>query len=408
MPPHDPSDNPAKPPVTAEVCLVEQDGGLGRALALALAEDGAARVKVFEHGADALDHLQRNATDVVVASDNLTEPSCAALLRQVQHQTPEVIRVVLSDQDGVELFRRVPYAHQFLRRSASSALLRGGIARSMEARAMLNREKLRSLVLSSNALPAAPKLYSELIDLLADPKCSLVKVVDVIQRDLAMSTRLVQLVSSAFFGLGSQMTSLGACVAYLGLNTIRSLVLSAEITKLHPVQVQGFSVDRVHSRALATSRLARRLAQNTADEWQAFVAGLLHGVGQLVLASRAPAQFVEAMELSGSRGVTPSQAIEEVFGATDAQVAAFLLAIWGQPLDVVMAIANQDFPERSDSRTPGLATIMYLSKRLSQDPDLPLGQGDAPEGELNEPFLARIGLLEDLPRYRELARRLAS
>jgi HD-like signal output (HDOD) protein len=385
---------------------VDRDPGLGRALGLALGEAGA-KVSVFDRGGPALEHVQRNATDAVVVSDNLIEPSCAVLLRQVQHTRPEVMRVVLSDQDGVELFRRVPYAHQFMRRSAASGVLQRGLARALEARAMLNRDKLRSLVLSSNALPAAPKLYSELIDLLADPKCSLVKVVEVIERDLAMSTRLMQLVSSAFFGLGSQMSSLGACVAYLGLNTVRSLVLSAEITRMHPVQVPGFSAEKIHTRALATSRLARRLAQNTTDGWQAFVAGLLHGVGTLVLASRAPAKFVEAMKLT-SQGMPSWLAQEQTFGATDAQVAAFLLAIWGQPLDVVLAIANQDVPERSDGSAPGLATIVYLSKRLSQDPDLPLGQGDAPEAELNEPYLARVGLLESLPGYRDVARRLAS
>ncbi len=406
MTPQNPSDGPVTTFVPAEVCLVERDAGFGKALALAFGEIGA-KVTVFDRGGPALEHVGRGATDVVVASDNLADPSCAALLRQVQHDKPEVMRVVLSEQDGVELFRRVPYAHQFLRRSAASGVLQCGLSRALEARAMLNREKLRSLVLSSNALPAAPKLYSELIDLLADPKCSLVKVVEVIERDLAMSMRLMQLISSAFFGLGSQVSSLGGCVAYLGLNTIRSLVLSAEITRMHPIEIQGFSIEKVHARALATSRLARRLAQNTADEWQAFIAGLLHGTGTLVLASRAPKRFVEVAALT-SQGLPPWQAQEQVFGATDAQVAAFLLAIWGQPLEVVLAIANQDMPERSDSRAPGLATIIYLSKRLSLNPDLPLGQGAAPESELNEPFLARIGVLDSLPQYRDVARRLAS
>jgi HD-like signal output (HDOD) protein len=406
MTPQNPSDGPVTTFLPAEVCLVDRDAGLGKALALAFGESGA-KVTVFDRAGPALEHVERGTTDVVVASDNLTEPSCAALLRQVQHDKPEVMRVVLSEQDGVELFRRVPYAHQFLRRSATSAALQRGLSRALEARAMLNREKLRSLVLSSNALPAAPKLYSELIDLLADPRCSMVKVVDVIERDLAMSTRLMQLVSSAFFGLGSQVSSLGGCVAYLGLNTIRSLVLSAEITRMYPIHVQGFSIEKVHTRALATSRLARRLAQNTADEWQAFIAGLLHGIGTLVLASRAPTRFVEATELT-NQGLPSWQAQEQIFGATDAQVAAFLLAVWGQPLEVVLAIANQDMPERSDSRTPGLATIIYLSKRLSQNPDLPLGDGEMPESELNEPFLARIGLLDSLPQYRDVARRLAS
>jgi HD-like signal output (HDOD) protein len=273
-------------------------------------------------------------------------------------------------------------------------------------RTLINRAQLRGLVTATNALPAAPKLYAQLVDLLADPKCSLVRVVEVIERDLGMTTRLMQLVSSAFFGLGTQINSLGACVGYLGLNAIRSLVLSAEITQLYPVNVPGFSAEKVHARALSTSRLARRLGG--ADESQAFVAALLHGVGQLVLASRAPDRFREALELAAARSIPLSVAEMEVFGATDAHVAAYLLAIWGQPLDVVRAIAHQDLPELCDERAPGLATVLYISKRLSQNAEAPLGNDAESTSQLNQNFLAKIGALEELQRWRTVARRLAS
>lgn len=273
---------------------------------------------------------------------------------------------------------------------------------------MLKRPQLRALVSSSNALPAAPALYSRLIDLLADPRCSMVKVVDVIGRDLGMSTRLMQLVSSAFFGLSTQVQSLGACVGYLGLNAVRSLVLSAEITQLYPAAVPGFSTESIHARALATSRLARRLAPAIADEGQAFMAGLLHGVGQLVLASRVPERFKEALELAKARSLSLPAAELEVFGATDAQVAAYLLALWGQPIDLVRAIANQDTPERLDVRAPGLATLLYLSKRLGQDPAAPLGDDPGSATQLDAAFLERIGALDKLTVWRAVASRVAS
>jgi len=247
-----------------------------------------------------------------------------------------------------------------------------------------------------------------LIDLLADPKCSMVRVVDVIQRDLGMSTRLMQLVSSAFFGLSTQIQSLGACVGYLGLNAVRSLVLSAEITQLYPAAVPGFSSEIIHARALATARLARRLAPSIADEGQAFVAGLLHGVGQLVLASRAPERFGEALELCQTRGISLPAAEGEVFGATDAQVAAYLLALWGQPLDIVAAIAHQDMPERCDVRVPGMATLLYISKRLSENPDALLGEDPNSAAQLNAAFLTQIGALDTLTTWRAVAKRVAS
>lgn len=394
----------------AEICLLEPNAAAAQDFVSATSGDSSLRITAFD-GPDAL--LQRLALSpstvhVVVVADELENLGCPTLLRRVQQDHPEVIRVVLTEAGGLDVFRRIPYAHQFLRRSAPPSELGGVLVRCIELRDLLGRPELRALVASSNALPAAPKLYAELIDLLADPRCSMLKVVSVIERDVGMSTRLMQLVSSAFFGMSTQITSLGACVGYLGLDAIRSLVLSAEISQLFPGSVPGLSVEQIHARALATSRLARRLASAWADEAQAFVAGLLHGVGQLVLASRAPARFAEAVELQTQGGLTLPEAEQAVLGATSAEVAAYLLALWGQPLDVVRAIAHQDVPELCEPAQPGLATVIYLSKRLSQNADAPLGADSPAEGTLNEPFLTRVGVLEALSQAREVARRLAS
>jgi HD-like signal output (HDOD) protein len=387
------------------VCLAERDPEIATRLAAVLSAPGLVNVAPMPSCARALEHLSTNRCDVIVASDQLEDPGCPGLLRQVQNEHPEMLRAVLTERDGVEVFRRVPYAHQFFQRSASPAALKLALERCTELRTLIQRPQLRALVSASNALPAAPRLYAQLIDLLADPKCSMVRVVDVIERDLGMSTRLMQLVSSAFFGMSTQIQSLGACVGYLGLNAVRSLVLSAEITQLYPAALPGFSSETIHARALATSRLARRLAPGIADEGQAFVAGLLHGVGQLVLASRAADRFKEAIELSKAKSISLSAAEIEVFGATDAHVAAYLLAIWGQPLDIVSAIAHQDTPERSDVRAPGMATLLYVSKRLAQNAAAPLGDEPGSASQMNEAFLMQIGALDKLTSWRAVASR---
>jgi HD-like signal output (HDOD) protein len=392
----------------APVCLLERELPRARALASTLGFGTRTSLTLFDAADALLEHLSRHACHVAIVADDLPDAGCAGVLRRVQMRYPEVIRVVLTEADGSDVFRRVPYAHQFFKRSAPSAALCSALRQCIDLRELLVRPELRALVSSSNVLPAAPRLYAELIDLLADPRCSMLKVVSVLERDVGMSARLMQLVSSAFFGMATQITSLGACVGYLGLDAIRSLVLSAEISQLYPGSVPGLSAERIHSRALATSRLARRLASNMADPGHAFIAGLLHGVGQLVLASRAPAEFSEALEASRTRGLSQADAELEMLGATSAQVGAYLLALWGQPLEVVRAIAHQDLPEICDRGQPGLATLIYLSKRLSSDADVPLGPATTATSALNEAFLTAIGALDRLPVFRETARRLAS
>ena len=108
----------SSPPVSAPaapapvVCVVEPDAELAARLARVTAEQQA-EVVTFGTSQRALEHLATQRCDVIVASDGLEGPTCPALLRRVQNEHPEVLRVVLSDRDGVEVFRRVPYAHQF-------------------------------------------------------------------------------------------------------------------------------------------------------------------------------------------------------------------------------------------------------------------------------------------------------
>jgi HD-like signal output (HDOD) protein len=400
-----------EPLLAARVCLVDRDPELRRQVQACLDGIAGLRLSSFDQGQPALAHVAAHGADVVLAGQPADDLTIAAFLRRVQERQPDVVRVVISDaaQDPMEVLRRFPYAHQYLKRPLELRGLAQGLRECLGLRQILAQRTLRSLVSSSNALPAAPDLYSQLIERLSDPNCSMRKVAEVIERDAGMSTRLLQLVSSGFFGLSSPMTSIGACVAYLGLNPIRSLVLSAEIARMYPLRVAGVSSEKLQSRALGTARLARRLCDGTPEEFPAFLSGLFHIVGQLVLASRAPAKFADALRLQQERKLPLCEALSQVFGANDGEVAGFLLGLWGQPLAVVQAIVGQDAPERIDTQTTGLATMVYVSKRLSLNPDAPLS--DAPTRELdtlNEAHLGRVGSLEQLPRWREVARCLAA
>ncbi len=75
---------------------------------------------------------------------------------------------------------------------------------------------------------------------------------------------------------------------------------------------------------------------------------------------------------------------------------------------MVSAIENQDVPERADQRAPGMATLIYISKRLGQNPDAPLSDDPAAPLRLSEAFLAQVGALEQLTAWRAVARRLGS
>src|SRR5919108_250007 len=80
-------------------------------------------------------------------------------------------------------------------------------------------------------LPSLPSLYAQLTRALEDPECSLDRVAAIVERDVAMCAKVLQLVNSAFFGLSRRVTSVRQAVGFLGTNMLRSLLFSAEVFK---------------------------------------------------------------------------------------------------------------------------------------------------------------------------------
>src|SRR5688572_17500491 len=101
---------------------------MGRRLSVALEAVTGAQVTLFARPEPVLEHLAQQRCDVAVAAGDLADSACPALLRQVQLRHPEVVRVVVTDRDAADVFRRVPYAHQFFERSAAPDALARALA----------------------------------------------------------------------------------------------------------------------------------------------------------------------------------------------------------------------------------------------------------------------------------------
>jgi HD-like signal output (HDOD) protein len=327
------------------------------------------------------------------------------LFQSLSERHPDVLRVLVcpADVDVRDPLRVAPNAHQVLWSKAPQ--LARMLVRVLELREFLRDAATRHLVLRSNQLPAAPATYRALQAELRDPRCSVLRVSRIIEGDLGVRARLLQLVSSAFLGLPRGASSVGGSIAYLGLRTVSALVLAAEVSncfKFRPVP--GFSPERLSERSLAAARIAKRVLAGTGLEEFGFVAALFHGVGQLVIAAREPARFQEALERSRQTGISQVEAEQAVLGTAHPLVGGYLLAAWGLPLVVAEAVVHQDHPELSDDQL-GVTTAVYLSRRLAIDPAIPLNEAVLPgQAALDASYLQRVGALDKLQSLRDFAR----
>src|SRR5690606_17728726 len=178
-------------------------------------------------------------------------------------------------------------------------------------------------------LPSLPDLYHAINAELAKPDASLKSVAAIIARDVAMTAKLLQLVNSAFFGLGRRVTSVEQAVSYLGIDVIRALVLSNAAFTAFDKDDAGFFTS-LWRHAELTGALAYEIARERDDpvtHGEALLAGMLHHIGTLVLAARLGDRY---RELCAGTGGDQSAIIErerEELGCDHGRVGAYLLGL---------------------------------------------------------------------------------
>ena len=308
--------------------------------------------------------------DAVVADMRMPTMSGAEFLNEVMRQHPTMVRLIVSDpKDADYTARCVGSTHELL----SKPLNPEAVDESIQRAAMLDRafrdQRLVDLVEKIDRLPSIPELYFELVEVMQNPEAGIAQIGTIIAKDMAMTAKILKLVNSAFFGLQQHVATPGEATNYLGLDTIRALVLSLHaFEQFEAVNIPGFSVEALWSHSLETAALAKLIAalegmdKSIVD--QAFVAGMLHDLGKLVLAANFAPQFGEVVKRA-ALSLNPSYQEEtEVFGVSHAEVGGCLLSFWGLPVPVVEAIAShhQPYKHREQGFTP--LTAVHIANGL--------------------------------------------
>jgi len=360
-------------------------------------------------GSAALQLLAQKPFDVILVDDQMPRMSGATLLARVRESHPGMVRILLSGNTGLDALRTaLPLAHQFIAKPCDAQLLKSTLENACALRAILGRPELRALVGSSNELPSAPRTYVEINNALINPRAGTRTIADIVERDIALSARVLQLVGSGFFGLPRQVSSVGGAVAFLGVEVVKGIVLSIEVSKMFPVgqAIPDFSIDALQRRSALAAQLAKRLLSHQAGADSVLIAGMLQDVGQLVFAARAAQRFSIALATS-ARAKTPLYESEiELFGSTHAEVGGYLLGLWGLPPRIVHAVANHLEPARG-GRVFDAAAALYVGNLLIQNPDLPALDEVPPRTiAIDLEYLRAIGVAHQLDDWRRLAREM--
>ncbi len=359
-------------------------------------------------GAEALKLLAARPFDVIVTDMRMPEMDGATLLESVQKQYPGVVRLVLSGYFEMDMaVRAVPVAHQYLAKPCDADKLRDAIDRACGFTRILDDEGARRIVGAVGRLPSLPRTCQALLEALQDPDVAIEQIGRIIEQDVGMTAKVLQLVNSAFFGLLQEITTVRAAVSYLGLDVLKQLVLSAEIFRtFHPKQrIDGFSIESFEEHSRRAAAIAARLPASKSTSSSAVVAALLHDAGKLVLAVRLPREFEMALQ-NARKNARPLYAAEHaVIGTTHAEIGAYLLALWGLPLRIVDAVCRHHHPAVAGDTPPGLdvLAITHLADAFAWELAPPKEQETGPSTLVDMEYLAALGVADNLPAWRELA-----
>lgn len=362
-------------------------------------------------GKEALRELETAPSDVIVSDMRMPAMDGATLLKRVQEKHPHVVRIVLSGHAELETaLRVVPVAHQFLTKPCDSGTLENVIERACNLQALINDDAVRRMVGKIDWLPSLPRVYSQIVAALADENVAMEDVAGILKQDMAIYTKILQIVNSAFFRLSRRIAKIEDAMTYLGFNTIKQLVLAIGVFQQGSAHrnLAGLSLEGLQEHGLFVGSLAYRLFKDKQQKEDAFTAGLLHDIGKLILATGLPDHIRKVAAAMHTEGGFMHAVEERLCGVTHAEVGGYLLGLWGLPCPIVEAVANHHAPTRVEQRGFDILAAVYVSNILANEQTAPVIKDiQHEETGLDPEYMQALGVANKMNGWREMAREQA-
>ena len=219
------------------------------------------------------------------------------------------------------------------------------IQRAILVNQWLTRPEFRMLLPRLRTIPSLPESHRRVVEVLQDPQFDLAQVAAIVARDVGLTAKLLKLVNSAALGLAHPSTRFLTPSPCVGAARLQSLVMSAWAFSFADEKMcRGFSPATEWQHALAVAQAAEKLAQErrakSALVEAAFVAGILHDVGKVMLAANSPEAYAGILALAKTQSQPLWQTETQVLGYSHAEVGGCLLGLWGLDLPLVEAVSR--------------------------------------------------------------------
>jgi HD-like signal output (HDOD) protein/ActR/RegA family two-component response regulator len=376
------------------VLFVDDDEPMLEALRLRLRRmRNAWEMEFVSSAAEALARFEQRTFDVIVADQRMPAMDGATLLEIVRTRWPRTVRIVLSGySEPDETLRLVALAHQYVSKPCDPAELENIIERCLALQELLRQPVLQEVVGRMGPMLPARSTFSQLQSAMTSELSSVAEIAALVAQDTVIAAKVLQIVNSGFFRTARRITNIEQAVAYLGLNLVRSVLISADVfSKLPEVPRGAVSLSVIQAHASRCAAVAALLVTDPLLSNDTVLAALTHDIGYWVLAHGCRNELLEARRLAEEASIALDQAERQVLGASHAEIGAYLLGIWGFPGTIVEAVAYHHSPSRvAPQRFDSLAALC-IAHALSEPTECQAFAGLAiPHSEVAADYVASV------------------
>jgi putative nucleotidyltransferase with HDIG domain len=225
-------------------------------------------------------------------------------------------------------------------------------------------------------LPSIPAALARVIQITNDEDATAEQVAGVIMLDQSLATKVLRIANSAYYGRMKSAETITEAVVTLGFGPVRNLAASASVLDaLFPKQMfPGFGWHEMWAHsvtcALATQAIRARTSRRAGGKSEAaFVAGLLHDVGKLIIARALPQKFTQIVDACRERGYDMAHAEKSILSTDHAEIGGELTREWDFPTKLQAAIAYHHDPSGADEHEELAAAVRaanMLAKRIGK------------------------------------------
>lgn len=231
----------------------------------------------------------------------------------------------------------------------------------------MTRSDMQAKLRATHNLPTLPIVAMEVNRLLLDHDSPIGRLVDLLEKDPTLVMKILRLVNSSFYGFKSRINSLQHAITLLGYNTIRNAVVSVAVMDTLTLKeaLKGFEIDTFWQHAIRVAVISRTLALNTrlVPAEDAFIAGLLHDIGKVVLANFFPGELAAILSAAKEEDHTFVEAETALSAWPHSHIGSFLAKSWLLPNELVHTIKyHHNSPDQSVSSD--MSVVVNVANRL--------------------------------------------